>query len=257
MHERIPRRQNGTWFTPHVVRSTDTVVNAEPPEQLPSWVANLLGEIRTADGMFAVTTDQRIVHWNQEAADLLGCSADQVMGRACYEVIAGKDAYNARFCRPDCPVIRNARRGRPTESYDLRVQNREGSEIWVNITVLVLPGPRQRDSVVLHLIRDVTHERRVQERAHRLLEDVKEAVAEATEIESDQADRKFVPATPLTRRERDVLRLAACGLTLPEIAESLGISRVTARNHLANIQHKVGAKNRLQTVLYASQQGLI
>lgn len=251
-------RQNVTSLASYRVTQGDTGENAtESSECSPRRIAELLSEIRTADGMFAVTSDQRIVYWNPEAAEMLGCSMDEVNGQRCYEVVAGKDAYNMRFCRPDCPVIRNARRGRPTESYDLRVRNREGSEIWVNITVMVLLGPRQRDSIVLHLMRDVTRERHVEERAHRLLEVLKEAVAEEAEPKSGQSDRRIVPTTNLTRRERDVLRLAACGFTLAQIAESLGISPVTARNHLANIQHKVGAKNRLQTVLYASQQGLI
>jgi DNA-binding NarL/FixJ family response regulator len=48
----------------------------------------------------------------------------------------------------------------------------------------------------------------------------------------------------LTPRERAILRLAAQGLSNPEIAQSLNIADGTVRNHVSNIYAKLGVDNR-------------
>jgi DNA-binding CsgD family transcriptional regulator len=62
---------------------------------------------------------------------------------------------------------------------------------------------------------------------------------------------------PLTRREEQVLRLAATGLTHKEIACRLGIRAKTARNHLCNLYDKLGIHGRAEAVLHAIRLGLI
>lgn len=53
------------------------------------------------------------------------------------------------------------------------------------------------------------------------------------------------PMEALTGRELDVARLTAEGLTNAEIGERLVISAGTAKTHLANIQRKLGVRNRV------------
>lgn len=48
----------------------------------------------------------------------------------------------------------------------------------------------------------------------------------------------------LTARERAILRLAAQGRSNPEIAETLGITHGTVRNHISNIYAKLGVDSR-------------
>ena len=50
----------------------------------------------------------------------------------------------------------------------------------------------------------------------------------------------------LTGREREVLELIAQGRTNPYIANELGISPNTARNHVSNIYRKIGVYDRQQ-----------
>ena len=61
----------------------------------------------------------------------------------------------------------------------------------------------------------------------------------------------------LTPRETEVLALAAKGLTHKEIAERLGISARTARNHLANLYRKLDIHGRAETVHWAVRLGLL
>jgi len=61
----------------------------------------------------------------------------------------------------------------------------------------------------------------------------------------------------LTPREREVLRLAARGMTNRAIARALGISDRTVQGHLANIYDKLQVSSRTEAVTKALQLGLI
>ena len=61
---------------------------------------------------------------------------------------------------------------------------------------------------------------------------------------------------PLTKREVDVLKLVAQGLSNQQIAERLIISEWTVRKHVHNILDKLHLANRTQAALYALREGL-
>jgi DNA-binding CsgD family transcriptional regulator len=56
----------------------------------------------------------------------------------------------------------------------------------------------------------------------------------------------------LTPRELEVARLAADGLTNPEIAERVFISRATVKVHLSHIYAKLGLRNRSELAVKAA-----
>jgi DNA-binding NarL/FixJ family response regulator len=58
----------------------------------------------------------------------------------------------------------------------------------------------------------------------------------------------------LTRREEEVARFVAEGLTNREIAEKLHLSEHTVKNYIFNIFEKTGVSNRVGLVLYAMSQ---
>jgi two-component system response regulator DesR len=61
--------------------------------------------------------------------------------------------------------------------------------------------------------------------------------------------------SPLTARETEVLRVAASGATIGEMARELHLSEGTVRNHLSSAIRKTGARNRSDAVRAASSQG--
>jgi DNA-binding NarL/FixJ family response regulator len=64
-------------------------------------------------------------------------------------------------------------------------------------------------------------------------------------------------AAPLTKRELEVLRLTAQGLSKPRIAKVLGISQNTVKRHVVNIFNKLGVNDRAQAAVWAARQGLV
>jgi two-component system response regulator NreC len=61
----------------------------------------------------------------------------------------------------------------------------------------------------------------------------------------------------LTSREREVLHLAAQGLTSPEVANRLCISPRTVEVHRARVMHKLGLRNRMELIHYAVRKGIL
>ncbi|GAA2838151.1 response regulator transcription factor [Crossiella cryophila] len=65
------------------------------------------------------------------------------------------------------------------------------------------------------------------------------------------------PSEPLTEREMDVVRAAARGLTNTEIGAELFLSLSTVKTHLASVQAKLGARNRVEIAAWAWRSGLL
>jgi len=62
---------------------------------------------------------------------------------------------------------------------------------------------------------------------------------------------------PLTKREEEVLKLMATGLTNREIAGVLFISEGTVKTHVEHIIGKLGVSDRVQAAVWAARQGLV
>lgn len=60
----------------------------------------------------------------------------------------------------------------------------------------------------------------------------------------------------LSRRELEVLRLVADGLSNKEIGTTLSITEGTVKNHVHNALSKLGMENRIQAAAYIVRQGL-
>ena len=61
----------------------------------------------------------------------------------------------------------------------------------------------------------------------------------------------------LTKREKDVFELLVLNKTTKEIAEDLGISEKTVRNHISNAMQKLGCKGRAGVVIELLKLGEI
>lgn len=221
----------------------------------------------TRNGLFVVDAAQRIVSWNRGAEQLLGHSADSVLGCPCYEVVAGRLPSGERWCRPNCGVQRRVKQGRLPPAVDIAVVTRDKRTVWLDVACVVLPG--RHAPLVAHLLRDVTLEKRHETE----LDKIRTILAASTtgQVVLSDPRRPVEPNGPpppaeslsakrlatLTARERGVLLLLADGLSARAIAERLGISVLTVRSHVANVLHKLGVHRQAAAVAVAVRDSAI
>lgn len=91
-------------------------------------------------------------------------------------------------------------------------------------------------------------------RAMRADREAERAGALVRELESAEAGGA---GSALTRREVEVLRLVAQGLSNPEIAERLVLSEHTVHRHLANILRKLTLPTRAAAAVWGARHGLV
>lgn len=72
-----------------------------------------------------------------------------------------------------------------------------------------------------------------------------------TFAEASPAAAPAQPTEPLTKREEQVLTAVARGLTNTEIAAELFITLSTVKTHIASLMAKLGARNRVEVVIWA------
>ncbi|MGB9738563.1 kelch repeat-containing protein [Chloroflexus sp.] len=63
--------------------------------------------------------------------------------------------------------------------------------------------------------------------------------------------------SPISEREREILRLVATGATNQQIAVALNISVNTVKVHLRNIFAKIGVESRTEATVYAIRNGIV
>jgi DNA-binding CsgD family transcriptional regulator len=66
-----------------------------------------------------------------------------------------------------------------------------------------------------------------------------------------------IDAGPLSRREREVSRLVAAGMTNRQIGERLFISWRTVEGHVERIRNKLGVRSRTEVATWAVERGLV
>lgn len=198
---------------------------------------------RAGDGVFVIGDDGRIVFWNRAAERILGHTARDVLGRPCCDVFTGYDDDGNRLCYQGCHVMSLVRLSEPVQTFDMRTRTKAGRPIWLNISILRLPAAGGA-GLTVHLCRDVTA-------AKDLLMLVHEHLTPARA--SDAAH----PASLLTRRELEVLRLMTEGLNTADAARRLHVSSATIRNHVQNIFGKLDVHSRLEAVAYATRHRLL
>jgi two-component system response regulator DesR len=191
----------------------------------------------------------------EDQAMVLGALSALLALEADIEVVAraanGREALaHARTLRPDVIVT------------DIEMPDMTGLELAVAVrdeklpcriamlTTFARPGYLRRAldaGVSAYLLKDSPSDR--------LAEAIRRVAAGGRVIDPELAADAWSDADPLTDRERQVLRLAAEGLSTADIAEELSLSDGTVRNYLSEAISKLGAKNRVEAANLARAKG--
>ena len=207
----------------------------------------------TTDGVFAVRESGEICFWNRAAQKLFGYSEEEVLGKTCSGILHGVGALGTQVCRERCVELQCTLppKPMPMPNFDLNVTTRGGERKWMNISTVAYLNRRTHKTLIVHLARDITEQKKREEVFRKM-------IAAAHEISSlEDTMNGAAPVTPLSSQELEILRMFAAGNDAPRIAKALGISPQTLRNHLHHINKKLRTHNRLEAVTHALQRRLI
>jgi two-component system, NarL family, nitrate/nitrite response regulator NarL len=87
-------------------------------------------------------------------------------------------------------------------------------------------------------------------------EPVSDVLAAIQDLQLGIAKRQTFRDFGLTDREREIIRLVVDAAANKEIADLLGISEKTVKNHLTHIFDKLGVSGRLELAMFAIDHGL-
>ena len=214
-----------------------------------SPLGKVLGVIgNTPDGVYAVDETHRIILWNDGAHRILGYSAEEALGKSCFEVVAGRDAEGRLVCQRGCGDMALARAGMLVPSRDLLTRTKNGDDVWLNLTNIPVPSDLGGLSTVVHIFLGVTARKHMEQLVERLTSLMERFAAFQAERPTYSQD---TPADhdPLTPREREVLALLAEGANAASIAKARVISSTTARKHVQNLLGKLHVHTALEALL--------
>lgn len=207
----------------------------------------------------AMATDSvgHIIFWNRAAERLFGRPSQQVLGRRCYDVVAGRDDFGNRYCHENCSVLSMSRKGETVQGFELTVAGgSHRQEQALGVTMLKIAGARPDQFTLVHVLQPIDRTSRLTRALERLgaCRPGSGNGEEWTPVASP-VPRGVPPPSPLTEREREILRWVSAGLQNKEVAQKLGISLATVRNHVHNILEKLEVHSKLEAVSLAFRKG--
>ena len=201
-------------------------------------------------GVMAVSLDQTIVFWDRTAREILGYTAERLVGAKCSEIPSGlgRSGLTAE-CVDCCACMRYARAGLVPPAVELAMRASWGEVKWLDVRPVVVPWLPDVGTVVVYLFRE-----RVTDAAQPLGDLV-------VVVQDDEADppalTEVTDVQPLTPRELEVLRLMALGWETEYIAAELEVTLHTVRSHVVNLRRKLNAKSRFEAVMTATRLGIL
>ncbi len=230
-------------------------MNSRMPDRRRAGEDNDILDLLGASDSAAYATDMtgHVIFWNHAAERLLGRPAAEVLGRRCFEVLAGRDVFGNRHCHESCAVVAMSRRGEPVQGFEIGVASTARQELTVNVTILRIPGEGPESAALIHILQPVDRSARLARALERL------GASRAFVHSSDdwETPASVPKPPPLTERETEILRWVAAGLQNKEVAQKLGISLATVRNHIHNILEKLSVHSKLEAVSLAFRQGWV
>jgi DNA-binding CsgD family transcriptional regulator len=207
----------------------------------------LIAESKAA--AYGMDRHDRIVFWNEGAEKALGWSSEEVLGKMCYDVLAGRDVFGNLYCMRDCPVVASAVAGDDVRPYLLDVK-RKGSTSSIKLIVRAVPLPAAGPSfaVLMHFLETEGAA------LDNIVASLRSAVREPAGLPPIDPP---ISVSPLSAREREIVMLLSNGYAALNIAAKLNLSHATVRNHIQNVLRKLEVHSQVEAVALAFRRGWI
>jgi hypothetical protein len=101
---------------------------------------------------YGMDRHDRIVYWNEGAEKALGWTPDEVLGKMCYDVLAGRDVFGNLYCTKECPVVVSAIAGDDVRPYLLDVRKKGSNSVKVIVRAVPLPAAGPTFAVLMHFL---------------------------------------------------------------------------------------------------------
>jgi PAS domain S-box-containing protein len=202
-----------------------------------------------------LSTDRLVAsNINESFAEIFGGPGDGLGGDA--PSLWADEADQARFKRL-------LRREGGVRGFEARLQTRGGETL--DCLVSAEPARINGEAFVLCAILDITARKRTEAE---LIAAIETVMADASWFSHGVIEKLALMRSPpppgktpalvekLTRREHDLLEGICKGATDPVIANELGLSVSTVRNHLASLYRKIGVNRRSAVVVWARERGI-
>ena len=178
--------------------------------------------------LYVVDRELRIVVWNKGSEEMTGIPAAEALGRPCWDVIAGTDERGSIVCHKGCSRGRLLREGHCLPSVVVNVRTPSGRR---RLNVETISVREEDGDYFVYILHDVSPTR-----------DIPQVVASAKRV---------------TPRQREILSLLAKGHRCRAIAQQLGVTETTVRNHLQILFRALGVHSQLEAVARARAEGFI
>ena len=188
------------------------------------------GEPRSGAPLFTFDAAKRIRSWNKAAEEFTGLTADEVIGRSCWEVLCSHDEEGGLVCHSGCSFHRLLRERWPVSPPTLVIKTATGT---------------RRADVPMVVLRDETI-------FAALLLEPGAAAGPASPPSAEDG-----PPPALTQRQRTVLAMLVDGKQARAIATELQLSELTVRNHIRAILRELQCNSQLVAVAKARRLGLV
>lgn len=193
----------------------------------------------TGEPAYAVDRYGTIVAWNDAASMALGYTSSVAVGRKCWKLLKGQDAFGNQYCCELCPLREMAKRHKSVNRCRMYFRTADGELKCFTVSTLVLFDSHDRETLI-HMCRKEPG-----------------AAEDTTALSKFRQSRRGNGHGVLTPRESQVLRHLCDGHTTSEIATLLSISVPTVRNHVEHILRKLHAHSRLEAVAVGRRLGLV
>ena len=196
---------------------------------------------RTSEIAYAVDREGQIVSWNRAAENIFGYPEIEVVGKKCWELLCGQDAFGNQYCCEGCPVLNTAFNNKSVNRFRVSFKTASLEMKCFAVSALLLSTNTGED-VMVHLCRS-------------------EASNGKAPVNGNGFTNGHTPPQKqrgnLTQREHEILVLLADGNSTGEISSLLCISNHTVRNHVQHVLFKLKVSSRLKAINLSRRLGVI